>query len=589
MQPHLKSRFAECHDVVRDRTNCWDLNSFIIKPVQRILKYPLLLNELIAATESEHPDHTFLMRAASKMGDVAAAINEGKRRRELVNKYTRNKDTGLGARLAKVNMHTLGKKTQRLRQKVFFSKKDDAEFAIQVKKLNALDGVLKKLIKRGHEHSQVVREVYESQADHANKLKYIYEENPYDLPAATSARLTAWARLGELAALYQDDVQRRVLKPLESFQGLFADPLLLIEKRADKKLDYDSFARQYAAATDPDRKRLLKKDLDLAQSNFEAMNDQLMEELPRFWSMGKQFVARCLTALLLLENRLAKDGLGTLEPVRNRDISAPQVVEECERRHKLVIMDLLTLQSVPVSLAKIWGVAAPSRVGKRGVSQVSSDPYTAGASRSPVSSSSRASSRRTITNGSASMSRRSGGSTSAVRRKPQPVVEEEEEEEEEEGEEIEFIGYAQALFAYDADAASELTVAAGEVVGIIGMADSNGNAEWWHVSANGDQGFVPANYLQEVELEIPEDQVEEEEDEQVQPEPEAGEEDLEPIGTAKVLFDFEASSETELSVQAEEIVIVLEQVDASGTSDWWLVENHAGARGYVPSNYMEEQ
>lgn len=49
-------------------------------------RYPLLLNELIAATQTTHPDHTFLVRAATKMGEVAAAINEGKRRKELVNK-----------------------------------------------------------------------------------------------------------------------------------------------------------------------------------------------------------------------------------------------------------------------------------------------------------------------------------------------------------------------------------------------------------------------------------------------------------------------------------------------------------------------
>ena len=33
-------------NVFREHTKCWDLSSFLIKPVQRVLKYPLLLNEL---------------------------------------------------------------------------------------------------------------------------------------------------------------------------------------------------------------------------------------------------------------------------------------------------------------------------------------------------------------------------------------------------------------------------------------------------------------------------------------------------------------------------------------------------------------
>lgn len=32
---------------LREHTRCWDLSSFLIKPVQRVLKYPLLLNELL--------------------------------------------------------------------------------------------------------------------------------------------------------------------------------------------------------------------------------------------------------------------------------------------------------------------------------------------------------------------------------------------------------------------------------------------------------------------------------------------------------------------------------------------------------------
>lgn len=36
------------------------LESYLIKPVQRVLKYPLLLRELVSLTDPESPEHTHL-------------------------------------------------------------------------------------------------------------------------------------------------------------------------------------------------------------------------------------------------------------------------------------------------------------------------------------------------------------------------------------------------------------------------------------------------------------------------------------------------------------------------------------------------
>ena len=43
VQAYFKSRL----DVIRQSMSVFDLGAILIKPVQRILKYPLLLNELI--------------------------------------------------------------------------------------------------------------------------------------------------------------------------------------------------------------------------------------------------------------------------------------------------------------------------------------------------------------------------------------------------------------------------------------------------------------------------------------------------------------------------------------------------------------
>uniref|UniRef100_A0A4W6EPY3 TIAM Rac1 associated GEF 2 n=1 Tax=Lates calcarifer TaxID=8187 RepID=A0A4W6EPY3_LATCA len=52
------------------------LESYLIKPVQRVLKYPLLLRELVSLTNPESPEHTHLTEALRAMEKVASHINE---------------------------------------------------------------------------------------------------------------------------------------------------------------------------------------------------------------------------------------------------------------------------------------------------------------------------------------------------------------------------------------------------------------------------------------------------------------------------------------------------------------------------------
>nr|XP_009292814.1 T-lymphoma invasion and metastasis-inducing protein 2-like [Danio rerio]XP_021324269.1 T-lymphoma invasion and metastasis-inducing protein 2-like [Danio rerio] len=52
------------------------LESYLIKPVQRVLKYPLLLRELVSLTDPESDQHNHLTEALKAMEKVASHINE---------------------------------------------------------------------------------------------------------------------------------------------------------------------------------------------------------------------------------------------------------------------------------------------------------------------------------------------------------------------------------------------------------------------------------------------------------------------------------------------------------------------------------
>ena len=85
------------------------LNYYLLKPVQRLLKYPLLLREMVKATsaEQEPADYAALEEASSLMGKVAETINEVKRNGDIT-KYVK----GLQERLVGwdgPNLSTFGK------------------------------------------------------------------------------------------------------------------------------------------------------------------------------------------------------------------------------------------------------------------------------------------------------------------------------------------------------------------------------------------------------------------------------------------------------------------------------------------------
>ena len=97
LEPTLRTYFADCRELSNGRTKAWDLASLLIKPVQRCLKYPLLLQQILDATPKHHPGRSNLKRANSDILLVAQHINEVKKRQDLVGKILNKKDLRRGS------------------------------------------------------------------------------------------------------------------------------------------------------------------------------------------------------------------------------------------------------------------------------------------------------------------------------------------------------------------------------------------------------------------------------------------------------------------------------------------------------------
>lgn len=82
--PTVKVWLNECNEVARDLTKAWNLDSLLIKPMQRITKYPNLLIQLLHETPPDHPDRAALEGAKCALEDAIEEINKTKKNFELV-------------------------------------------------------------------------------------------------------------------------------------------------------------------------------------------------------------------------------------------------------------------------------------------------------------------------------------------------------------------------------------------------------------------------------------------------------------------------------------------------------------------------
>ncbi|XP_046617451.1 intersectin-1 isoform X4 [Neodiprion virginianus] len=64
------------------RTKGMPLSSFLIKPMQRITKYPLIINKILEYTPVLHPDRQYLLEALARAEEFCTQVNEGVREKE---------------------------------------------------------------------------------------------------------------------------------------------------------------------------------------------------------------------------------------------------------------------------------------------------------------------------------------------------------------------------------------------------------------------------------------------------------------------------------------------------------------------------
>ncbi|XP_076855424.1 dynamin-binding protein isoform X2 [Brachyhypopomus gauderio] len=316
----IQKQVQQCLETLRGKTNYINLGSFLIKPVQRVMRYPLLLTELLNTTPESHHDRTQLGEAVLSIKEINVNINESKRRKDLVVKYRKGDEDRLIDKISKLSMHSIIKKSNRvsshLRQLTGISPqiKDEA-FDEAEKRFRLQERLIKSFIRDISLYLQHIRESASVKVLSAISFCDIYAERQQEPEPFQKAH----RHISETDfTLFKKRTEALVISPLNQLLSMFAGPHKLIQKRFDKLLDYDSCKERAERLRD----RRVLDELQAARNNYEALNGQLLDELPEFHRAAEELLMGCTRAFAQAQRDFAqaqKDvirlALGELTPL----------------------------------------------------------------------------------------------------------------------------------------------------------------------------------------------------------------------------------------------------------------------------------
>uniref|UniRef100_A0A3Q3DRV6 Rho guanine nucleotide exchange factor 38 n=1 Tax=Hippocampus comes TaxID=109280 RepID=A0A3Q3DRV6_HIPCM len=502
----IKQHFTTCVLAMKGKPHLLDMGSLLIKPVQRIMKYPLLLGELWQATPEDHPDSRPLQEAFTATKIINININEFKRRKDIVMKYKNSEDEGTLRKLHKFNIHSIRKKGDR--------------FAGYLKILTGVE-------------PQVRDEVF----DREEKLFRSLEKAVRQL--VKNVQIVKVQNVCLIVSLFphKDNMERLVLAPLTSLQGMFTAPQKLIQKRYDKLLDYCS--------------RL--------ERDYEALNALLVEELQRFNMASYAILTNCAVYVVVLLRGLMEEILlgvpsvqqlpklmerkVSFERQRDKKIATPEVEHQTEEQRARLLAefppsrlyqlkrkcngcqkeDLSLLEGELVALledtdpmgsSSRWLVHTggeqgyvystflkqynPLRDSQRGGQLAQQQQQQQQQHQPPAMADEDFDNLSLFVSGSGSSSLRSfslnttdSGSNLSGLQGELDTADDQEAAFDTDAQQVRYY----AVYAFQARCDQELTLQEYQHVRILQFNDLGGNKEWWLAEVDGQRGYVPANYL----------------------------------------------------------------------------------------------
>lgn len=378
-QPRAAAFLSECTQAARAYTNAWDLSSLLIKPIQRVLKYPLLLAQILASTSSQHPDADSLAAASIEIQKVADNINEVKKRKDLVEQIVSGKASkrSTSQRMQHGATKKLLRRQEKVKNLVLGPSEDivadDGQYKALVVQFRQLEKAVTTFSRRCTSWSTGVKDAHVAQLRLLEQWcrTYAFDENAASTEAETRLRafmdLVERTFLSEYWAQLDSEIRTSLTPAVHRIAALFILPQSVIAKRNDREPDYTRYRSEIARSG----AKTVDKKLTESATAFMALHTQLLNELPQFNYGIQTLLDLCIESLSRTQAsyhlRVHRALIGfwqSFGPEGNTDIAKNNETDEPSMRQISPVKLFWPLHSnvagFAESLGIVAGVSAPS-------------------------------------------------------------------------------------------------------------------------------------------------------------------------------------------------------------------------------------
>ncbi|KAJ5607217.1 hypothetical protein N7537_003836 [Penicillium hordei] len=289
--PKVGFWLSECQKGAMDLTTAWDLDSLLVKPVQRILKYPLILRDLLESTPNDHPDRAAIANALEEVTNVSHRINELKKRVDLVGQAVGRKRNQSDVRtgLSKA----FGRRTEKFRQQVGLSDLfEDKTYDSLAQKLSDGYFQLQVVMRDAESYSRDVQLYVNQFNEYADSIEEIIGMSPSPYPQLESKwhqfKMTVQELVSTALPEHLAVVRKTVIDPMVELLGLYNAPQRVMRKRDKRLPEYARYKAIKDRGDKPDKKTIEQGE------QFLALNDTLKDELPKLYALTSKLMAACL-------------------------------------------------------------------------------------------------------------------------------------------------------------------------------------------------------------------------------------------------------------------------------------------------------
>lgn len=284
--PALSRYLAQTQTIASSLSHAWDLSSLLIKPVQRLLKYPLLLAAIIDETPDTHPDKASLKEARSRMEEVARNVNEVRRRAEVIREVLTSKK-----KLVNVTAVAASVKIKNLRAKAVPA--DESGEAAHVERmshdLRRMELLLQQFAKNVFEWNASMGKTVVALNTWAQSFGGVIglsRDRDGESEAFDAFRVVIKSRLAEVCNQLDMSLNDRILRPTAHLLGTMTQPYKLLASMEEQEPMHNHLLDMKVSPKNRPSPAMLT-----ASTKYLALRAQLAAELPSYLRLLDRGVA----------------------------------------------------------------------------------------------------------------------------------------------------------------------------------------------------------------------------------------------------------------------------------------------------------